>query len=139
MNAEVIAVGSELVSGQKLDTNSQWLSRRLGELGIEVRYHTALADDLAQNIEAFRIAAGRADLVVVGGGLGPTQDDLTREALATLAGVPLEEDEASLKALGGVLRPAEPADAGAEPGAGPLAEGARRPWRTGPARRRGSG
>lgn len=99
MYAEVIAVGSELVSGQKLDTNSQWLSRRLGELGIEVRYHTALADDLSQNIEAFRIAAGRSELVIVGGGLGPTQDDLTREALATLADLPLVEDEASRQSL----------------------------------------
>lgn len=99
MHAEVIAVGTELTSGQKLDTNSQWLSRRLGELGVEVRHHTTVADDLALNLEAFRIASGRADLVVVGGGLGPTQDDLTREALASLAGVPLAEDEPSLRAI----------------------------------------
>ncbi len=99
MYAEIIAVGSELVSGQKLDTNSQWLSRRLGEVGVEVRYHTSLADDLAQNVSAFRIATERARLVVISGGLGPTQDDLTREALARLAGVPLIEDLASLEAI----------------------------------------
>lgn len=99
MNAEIIAVGSELVSGQKLDTNSQWLSRRLGELGIEVLYHTSLGDDLTRNVEGFRVASGRADLVIVGGGLGPTQDDLTRDALAAVAGVPLAEDEESLRAI----------------------------------------
>src|SRR5262249_27972886 len=99
MIAEVIAVGSELASGQKLDTNIQWLARRLGELGVEVRYHTTLDDDLARNVEAFRIAAGRVQVVLISGGLGPTQDDLTREALATLAGVPLVEDDASLRAI----------------------------------------
>jgi nicotinamide-nucleotide amidase len=99
MNAEIVAVGSELVSGQKLDTNSQWLSRRLGELGVEARFHTAVGDDLAANVEVFRIASERADLVVVSGGLGPTQDDLTREALAALAEVPLEEHLESLRAL----------------------------------------
>ena len=99
MRAEVIAIGSELTSGQKLDTNSQWLSERLGEIGVDVRFHTTLADDLAQNVEALRIARSRVDLVILSGGLGPTQDDLTREALATMAEVPLVEDEASLKAL----------------------------------------
>lgn len=99
MKAEVIAIGSELTSGQKLDTNSQWLSLRLGEIGVGVRFHTTLADDLSQNVEAMRIAARRAELVIVSGGLGPTQDDLTREALATLAGVALVEDDACLAAI----------------------------------------
>jgi nicotinamide-nucleotide amidase len=99
MRAEVIAIGSELTSGQKLDTNSQWLSQRLGELGVDVRFHTTLADDLGQNVDVLRIARSRAQLVIVSGGLGPTQDDLTREALATMADVPLIEDEASLSAL----------------------------------------
>ena len=99
MDAEVIAVGSELVDGQKLDTNSPWISRRLAELGVAVTYHTAVGDDLGRNVEAFRVAAGRVDLVVVGGGLGPTQDDLTREALAAAAGVPLVEDPAMLADL----------------------------------------
>src|SRR5205823_7236569 len=75
MNAEILAIGSELVSGQTLDTNSQWLSRRLGELGIATQFITVLGDDLDANVSAFRIAAGRADLVVASGGLGPTQDD----------------------------------------------------------------
>jgi nicotinamide-nucleotide amidase len=89
MKAEIISVGSELTSGQNLDTNSQWLSRRLAEIGIPVGWHTTVADDLDDNIAAFRIAAERAELVLISGGLGPTQDDLTREALAKMAGVEL--------------------------------------------------
>jgi nicotinamide-nucleotide amidase len=89
MKTEIISIGSELTSGQGLDTNSQWLSRRLAEIGIAVSWHTSVADDLADNVAALRIAIGRAGLVLVTGGLGPTQDDLTREALARLAGVEL--------------------------------------------------
>src|SRR5215472_3589085 len=89
IKAEIISIGSELTSGQSLDTNSQWLSRRLAEIGIPVGWHTTVADDLEDNAAAFRIAAGRAELVLVTGGLGPTQDDLTREALARMAGVEL--------------------------------------------------
>src|SRR5438270_9541647 len=89
MKAEIISVGSELTSGQNLDTNSQWLSQRLAEVGVAVGWHTTIADDLDANVEAFRIAARRARLVLITGGLGPTQDDLTREALAKAAGVEL--------------------------------------------------
>src|SRR5947209_12918448 len=89
MKTEIISIGSELTSGQNLDTNSQWLSRRLAEIGIPVGWHTTVADDLEANVAAFRIAAGRAGLVLITGGLGPTQDDLTREALARAAGVEL--------------------------------------------------
>jgi nicotinamide-nucleotide amidase len=97
MKCEVISVGSELTSGQNLDTNSQWLSRRLAEVGIPVGWHTTVADDLDANVEVFRIAAGRARLVLITGGLGPTQDDLTREALAALAGVELVFHEESFR------------------------------------------
>ncbi len=89
MKAEIISIGSELTSGQNLDTNSQWLSRRLAEIGIAVHFHTTLADDLDESVQAFRIAGERAELVLITGGLGPTQDDLTREALAQLARVEL--------------------------------------------------
>jgi nicotinamide-nucleotide amidase len=96
MKAELLSIGSELTSGQNLDTNSQWLSRRLAEIGIPVGWHTTVADDLDDNVAAFRIAAGRARLVIATGGLGPTQDDLTREALARAAGVELVLNEESL-------------------------------------------
>lgn len=90
MDAEVISIGDELTSGQRLDTNSQWLSERLAEVGIRVLYHTTVADDMAANLRVFREAAERADVVVASGGLGPTADDLTREVLAALAGTELE-------------------------------------------------
>ena len=97
MLAEVISIGDELASGERLDTNSQWLSQRLAELGVAVQYHTTVADDLPANIAVLRQAAARADIIVASGGLGPTADDLTREALAGMLGVPLELDAASLE------------------------------------------
>ena len=96
MKAETLSIGSEITSGQNLDTNSQWLSQRLAEIGIPVGWHTTVADDLDDNIAAFRIATQRCQLVVATGGLGPTQDDLTREVLARLANVPLVLHEESL-------------------------------------------
>ena len=99
MKAEIIAIGTELVSGQSLDTNSQWLSRALGDLGVPVHFHSAVGDDMTENIAALRIAIDRAGLVITSGGLGPTQDDLTREVLAAVAGVGLEEDAESLRAI----------------------------------------
>jgi nicotinamide-nucleotide amidase len=99
MNVEVIAIGSELVNGQGLDTNSQWISRRLASLGIPVAFHTTLGDNRGDHLCAFRVAFERSDLVLMTGGLGPTQDDLTRDALAEFAGVPLVEDAPSLAAI----------------------------------------
>src|SRR5947209_7896033 len=97
MRAEIISIGSELTSGQNLDTNSQWLSRRLAEMGIPVLFHTTVADDLDANLDVFRAAVRRADLVLASGGLGPTQDDLTRDVLAQVAGVELVLHEPSLR------------------------------------------
>lgn len=99
MKAEIISIGTEITTGQNLDTHAQWLSKRLAELGIAVGFHTTVADDLADNLDAFRTAHRRADLIVVTGGLGPTLDDLTREVLAQVAGVDLVEDPASLKVI----------------------------------------
>lgn len=96
MRAEIIAIGDELSSGQRLDTNSRWLAERLTELGVDVMYHTTVGDDLEANIAVFRTAIERADILVATGGLGPTADDLTREALAAATGVELVQDDASL-------------------------------------------
>src|SRR4051812_6861020 len=96
MPAEIIAIGDELTSGQRLDTNTQWLSQRLNELGVPVTFHTTVGDDLEANIAVFRTAVERADLVISTGGLGPTADDLTRDAIAAAAGVELVEDAAAL-------------------------------------------
>jgi len=99
MRAEVIAIGDELTTGQRLDTNSQWLSIELGMLGIPVAFHTTVCDTLDDGVEAFRIAADRCDLVVATGGLGPTADDLTRDVLAALAGEPLALSPEALAAV----------------------------------------
>jgi nicotinamide-nucleotide amidase len=96
MRAEIISIGDELTSGQRLDTNSQWLAERLGEIGVAVAFHTTVGDRLADNVLVFRQAAERAEIVVATGGLGPTADDLTRQALADVAGVPLVQDDESL-------------------------------------------
>lgn len=90
MQAEIISIGDELTSGQRLDTNSQWLAQRLSDLGIQVLAHSTISDDLQINIDAFRLAARRADIIVCTGGLGPTKDDLTRESLAAAFDLPLE-------------------------------------------------
>ena len=96
MQAEVISIGDELTSGQRLDTNSQWLSERLGEIGVRTLYHTTVGDELDANVRVFRAAIERVDVVVATGGLGPTADDLTRDTIAAAAGVPLELDEPTL-------------------------------------------
>jgi nicotinamide-nucleotide amidase len=99
MKAEIISIGSEITSGQNLDTNARWLSLRLAEMGVPVGFHTTVADDLADNVAVFHTAVGRADVVLSTGGLGPTQDDLTREVIAAVAGVELVEDPASLEQI----------------------------------------
>src|SRR5438270_9998011 len=92
MRAEIIAVGSELVSGQGLDTNSPWLSQQLGSLGMAVAFHTTLGDDREDHRAVVRAACDRADLGIMTGGLGASQDDLTREVVAECCGAPLVED-----------------------------------------------
>lgn len=103
MHAEVISIGDELTSGQRLDTNSQWLSQRLVELGVRVLYHTTVGDDLTANTLVFREAFERADLIVATGGLGPTADDLTREALAAATGTDLIQDQAAVAHIRGLF------------------------------------
>ena len=91
--AAVLSVGSELLLGDLTDTNATWMSGRLRERGVAVLHHLAVGDDLDAIVAALRWLAERVDLVVVGGGLGPTSDDLTREAVAAAAGVELEHRE----------------------------------------------
>jgi len=103
MHAEILAIGDEIASGQLLDTNSQWLSQRLEELGVRVLYHSTAGDELEPCAEVFRRAMARADIVVATGGLGPTADDLTRDALALAAGRPLQPDPAALEHIRGLF------------------------------------
>jgi nicotinamide-nucleotide amidase len=104
MHAEIIAIGTELTTGAKLDTNSQWLSQELAAIGVPVQFHTTVADDLAANVDVIRIAASRVDVVLISGGLGPTLDDLTRDALAAVAGKQLVLHEPSLEIIRGMFQ-----------------------------------
>jgi nicotinamide-nucleotide amidase len=90
-SAEVIAVGSELLGSTRVDTNSLYISERLSAIGIELRSKTVVGDNLALIADLCRQALTRVDLVVMSGGLGPTDDDLTREAIAAVVGRPLRE------------------------------------------------
>lgn len=86
MNAELIAVGSELLLGQIANTNAQFISEQLARLGINVYFHTVVGDNRPRLIQSIRIAASRADLLIFTGGLGPTEDDLTKETVAEVLG-----------------------------------------------------
>lgn len=99
MKAIMISIGSELTSGRTVDTNSAWLSRRLGEIGVEVVAHVTVADEMPPIVAELRRAIGIADVVILSGGLGPTDDDLTRQALAEVLGVSLELRENCEKKL----------------------------------------
>ena len=99
MNAEILSVGSELVAGRIADTNAAYLSENLLRLGIRVSRHTALGDDLDAVRQALIEIAGRADAAVVTGGIGPTPDDITRQAIAEAGGVALTESPEAARAL----------------------------------------
>ncbi|MGZ4031080.1 MAG: competence/damage-inducible protein A [Tumebacillaceae bacterium] len=87
MNAEILAVGTELLMGQIANTNAQFLSQRLAEIGISVYHHSVVGDNRARAIKTLSIAKERgADVIILTGGLGPTEDDLTRDVVATLLG-----------------------------------------------------
>ena len=90
MRAELVAIGSELLLGDNVDTNSAWISARLAEIGVDVHRHTTVGDNIDRMVDVLSGACARADAVIVTGGLGPTSDDLTRVAVAKLAGVELE-------------------------------------------------
>jgi nicotinamide-nucleotide amidase len=90
MNTIMLSIGNELVLGQTVDTNSAWLSQRLASLGIDCIAHITVGDDQSAIAQAIGDAAHRCDLLLITGGLGPTKDDLTRQALAQILGQPLE-------------------------------------------------
>ncbi|MCL6532304.1 MAG: competence/damage-inducible protein A [Armatimonadetes bacterium] len=94
MRVEIVSVGTELLLGQIVDTNAAWLSARLAEIGVSVYRRVTVGDNLERLVDALRDALRRAEGVITIGGLGPTEDDLTREAIAQVLGEPLITDEA---------------------------------------------
>ena len=96
MNAEIIAVGSELLLGQIVNTNARFLSKNLADLGINVYYHTVVGDNPDRLKKAIEIAENRSNLLIFTGGLGPTKDDLTKETIASHLDKKLVMDEHAL-------------------------------------------
>lgn len=99
MNAEIIAVGTELLLGQIVNTNAQFLSKQLADLGINVFYHTVVGDNASRLKSALEIAESRSDLIIFTGGLGPTKDDLTKETISAHLGKNLVLDDAALRSI----------------------------------------
>lgn len=93
MRTEVVAIGTELLLGQITDTNSSWIGEQLALSGIDTFFQTKVGDNLDRIVATLSLALDRSDAVICCGGLGPTQDDLTREAIAAVMGVQLEADE----------------------------------------------
>jgi len=93
VKCEVVAIGTELLLGQIVDTNSSWIGEQLALSGIDSHFQTKVGDNHERIVSALRIALDRSDAVIVCGGLGPTQDDITREAIAEVMGVGLELDD----------------------------------------------
>ena len=93
MRVEVVAVGTELLLGQIVDTNSSWIGEQLASAGLDSFYQTKVGDNPARIRVAFELALSRSDAVICCGGLGPTQDDLTRDVIAEVMGVELQLDE----------------------------------------------
>ena len=94
MKCEVVAIGTELLLGQIVDTNSSWIGEQLAMVGIDSHHQTKVGDNHERMVAVLRQALERSDAVICCGGLGPTQDDITRGAIAEVMGVPLERDEA---------------------------------------------
>ena len=99
MNAEIIAVGSELLTPHRQDTNSLYLTEKLNDLGVEVRFKCIVGDDRENLVAAAKLAMRRSDIIIFSGGLGPTEDDLTREAVAEALGLTLNRDPEILRKL----------------------------------------
>lgn len=99
LHVEILSTGDELLTGQVVDTNSVWLMDRMWDLGLMVRRKTLVGDDRADLVAALRETTGRSDLVVMSGGLGPTEDDLTAEVVAAALGAPLDLHLPSLEAI----------------------------------------
>ena len=94
MRCEIVAVGTELLLGQIVDTNSSWMGERLALAGIDSHFQVKVGDNRARIVDTIRHALSRSDAVILCGGLGPTQDDITREAIAEVMGVALVRDDA---------------------------------------------
>lgn len=101
MIAEILSIGTELLMGQIANTDAQYIAQRLSELGVTLYRQTTVGDNPARVKEALKVALSRSDIVITTGGLGPTEDDLTKEMVAEVLGLPMEMDEGALQHVEG--------------------------------------
>ncbi len=99
VNTEIIAVGTELLLGQIANTNAQWISEQLAAYGINTFYHTVVGDNLSRLKKIFEQASERSNVIIVTGGLGPTEDDLSREALEEISNIPIVPEPEAMKKI----------------------------------------
>ena len=99
VNAEIVAIGSELLLGQNVDTNSAWIAQRLAGIGVNLFYKTIVGDNAGRRREIISRALERSDVVITSGGIGPTEDDLTREIVAEVTGRELVPDPSLLQQI----------------------------------------
>lgn len=104
MNAEIVGIGTELLLGQIANTNAQAISSSLAGIGVDVYFHVVVGDNHQRIVSTLRRALERSDVVVITGGLGPTPDDITREAVAEVTGATLKRDETLVAAVEGIFR-----------------------------------
>ncbi len=90
MQAEIVVIGTELLLGQIIDTNAAYLAQQLSNIGVDLYYKSTVGDNKGRIVEVLTLATGRSDIVITTGGIGPTLDDMTRESVAEVVGVPLE-------------------------------------------------
>ena len=123
MKAEILSVGTELLLGDIVNTDAQFLARELARLGFTVLYHSTVGDNEERLSDLLQTALSRSDLVLTTGGLGPTADDLTKEVCAKVLGIPLVEDAESMRRMEFFFPGPRAGDAGDEPQAGVSASG----------------
>jgi nicotinamide-nucleotide amidase len=90
VQAEIVVIGTELLLGQIIDTNAAYLAQQLSNIGVDLYYKSTVGDNKGRIVEVLTLATGRSDVVITTGGIGPTLDDMTRESVAEVVGVPLE-------------------------------------------------
>src|SRR5690625_899971 len=99
INAEIIAVGTELLLGQIANTNARWLSEQLALIGVNTYYHSVVGDNLDRLIKVFTTAKNRSNIIIIMGGLGPTTDDLTREGFQKLSNIPIVQEPQAMEKI----------------------------------------
>src|ERR1700743_3890322 len=104
MLAEIITIGDEILIGQIVDTNSAWMAGKLNEIGVRIKQISSVSDDRGHILKALEEAAGRVDIILITGGLGPTKDDITKKTLAEYFGVSLVQNDEALANVENIFR-----------------------------------